>query len=105
MHKRAFRLQNRLMQSGLAKKSGSALEFPCTFPIKVMGRSEDDFGALVVEIVRRHAPELDESLVTLRQSRGGRYTSVTVSVTARSRSQLDAIYRDLSGHERILTVL
>lgn len=93
------------MRAATVNNGGSALEFPCAFPIKVMGLADEDFGALVVEIVRRHAPQLDEAAVSVKLSRGGRYISVTVSITAQSRSQLDAIYRDLSGHERILTVL
>lgn len=93
------------MQTQTDTTVDSALEFPCFFPIKAMGLADDGFSALVVEIVRRHAPEVDESTVSAKLSRGGRYISVTVSITAESRSQLDAIYRDLTGHERILTVL
>lgn len=90
-------------ESGTGKRA--ALAFPCAFPIKIMGLAEEDFGALVEEIVRRHVPECDHSGISSRLSRGGRYIAVTVSITARSRAQLDAIYRDLTAHERILTVL
>jgi len=84
------------------------LRFPTRFPIKAMGRAGDapsSFEALVVGIVRRHVPDLGEGAVHSRQSRRGRYVSVTVTFTARSREQLDALYRELSGHERVLVVL
>ena len=80
-------------------------EFPCEFPIKAMGAAEPGFDELVVQIVRRHAPDLAEGAVSTRLSRGGRYLAVTVTVTARSREQLDAIYRALSDHEKVLMAL
>lgn len=84
---------------------GSLLRFPCDFPIKIMGEGEGDLRRLAVELVRRHAPDLDETRVRVRDSRAGRYRSVTVMVQARSRAQLDAIYRELSGHPQIALVL
>jgi putative lipoic acid-binding regulatory protein len=81
------------------------LEFPCSFPIKAMGLSSNDFVGLVVSIVRRHVDDLGEGAVRVRESRGGKYTSVTVAFTARSRSQLDDLYRELTADERILVVL
>jgi hypothetical protein len=81
------------------------LQFPCDFPIKIMGAGGSGFQALVVELVRRHAPDLDEARVRIRESRDGLYQSVTVVVLARDRAQLDAIYQDLSGHPRIKLVL
>ena len=83
----------------------SLLQFPCDFPIKIMGAGGADFRPLVVDLVRRHAPDLDETRVTLRESRAGRYQSVTLVVWARDRGQLDAIYQDLSGHPRVTMVL
>lgn len=83
----------------------SLLEFPCEFPIKAMGRSESDFDALVVEIVRKHCPDLLEGAVKSRLSKEGKYVSVTVTIQAQSRVQLDRIYMDLSAHEKILMAL
>jgi putative lipoic acid-binding regulatory protein len=79
--------------------------FPCPFPLKVFGRNSADFQALVVEIVRRHVPDLDERSVTSRSSRGDAYLAVTAIFTAHSREQLDALYTELSAHEQILMVL
>ena len=83
----------------------SILEFPCKFPIKAMGKADRDFDALVVELVRRHAPDFNDATVKTRYSRAGRYISVTVTISARSREQLDNIYRELTAHERILVAL
>ncbi|NCF10181.1 MAG: DUF493 family protein [Gammaproteobacteria bacterium] len=80
-------------------------DFPCRFPVKAMGRDADDFEATVVGIVRRHAPDLGEGAVSLQPSRGGRFVSVTVTITATSRDQLDAIYNDLAEHDQVLMAL
>lgn len=83
----------------------SLLEFPCQFPIKVMGLAGQDFDTLVIEIVKRHVTCLDDNAVRLRPSREGKYTAMTVTIEAHSQQHLDAIYIDLSTHERILMVL
>ena len=87
------------------KNEEPLLGFPCSFPIKVMGRGGEDFELLVVELVRRHVPDLGEGAVKSRTSRRGNYISVTVTVQARSREQLDAIYRELSACERVIMAL
>ncbi len=81
------------------------LEFPCSFAIKAMGKATPDFDALIVEIVRRHVPDLHESAVKSRPSSGGKWLSVTVTITATSKSQLDAIYQELTDHERVVMAL
>lgn len=83
----------------------SLLDFPCDFPIKAMGRGGEDFPGLVVELVRRHAPDLDETTLRIQASRQGRFQSVTVIVRATSRAQLDAIYRELTAHEQVVMAL
>lgn len=80
-------------------------EFPCSFPIKVMGLAEDDFDALVAEIVIRHVGDINEGAVAIRPSKNGKYVSVTVTFEAQGKDQLDELYRELSAHERILMVL
>jgi len=81
------------------------LEFPCTFPIKAMGKAEPDFDALIVEIVRRHAPDLMENAVKIRPSKGGNWVAVTVTIKATSKKQLDAIYQSLTDHEKVVMAL
>ncbi len=80
-------------------------DFPCRFPVKAMGRDENDFEATVVGIVRRYAPDLGEGAVTTQPSSSGRFVSVTVTITATSRDQLDAIYSDLSANDQVLMAL
>ncbi|MGD9602842.1 MAG: YbeD family protein [Gammaproteobacteria bacterium] len=89
----------------MPEPASTLLKFPCDFPLKVMGHAADDFDALVVEIVRRHVPSLREGAVQRRPSRQGNYLAVTVTVQAESQQQLDDLYRELSGHARILMVL
>lgn len=89
----------------MSKPTESLLEFPCRFPIKAMGRAEPGFDSLVVEIVRRHAPDLREGAVISRPSKGGNWVSVTVTIEASSKAQLDAIYQALSDHDKIVMAL
>ncbi len=81
------------------------LEFPCQFPIKVMGKSNLEFDLLVIEIVRRHVPDLLEQAVTTRASKDANYVAVTVTIKATSKAQLDAIYQDLTSHPQVLMAL
>jgi putative lipoic acid-binding regulatory protein len=80
-------------------------EFPCSFPLKAIGRGGEDFEELVVEIVRRHVPDLDDEAVSTRSSERGKYLSVTVTFIAQSQAQLEALYQELSDHDRVLVVL
>jgi putative lipoic acid-binding regulatory protein len=81
------------------------LVFPCRFPIKAMGLADGHFEALVIEIVSRHAPRPEPRDVSTRLSSGGKWVSVTLTVEAESRAQLDAIYCDLTAHESIVWVI
>jgi len=81
------------------------LDFPCVFPIKVMGRSSDEFEGLVLSLVNRHVDAPGETKVSSRPSREGRYTALTITITATSRAQLDNIYRELSACEQVLMAL
>ena len=83
----------------------SALQFPCEFPIKAMGAAIPELRQRVLQIVSRHAPDVHEGRLTTRASRNGRYQSVTVTVYAQSRAQLDAIYQDLTACELVLYAL
>ncbi len=89
----------------MTERRASLLQFPCDFPIKAFGRSREGLDAVIVTIVRQHAPDLKEGAVVSRLSGGGKFTAVTVTVRAESQAQLDAIYQDLSGCPEILMVL
>ncbi|KXX64585.1 YbeD family protein [Marichromatium gracile] len=81
------------------------LEFPCRFPIKAMGRASEDFQTLVVDIVERHAPGVEATAISTRPSNGGKWLAVTVTIEAHSKAQLDAIYAELTAHERVVWAL
>ncbi len=81
------------------------LKFPCEFHIKALGRGDVDLEVVVTEIVRRHAPELEQGNVRLKDSRNGRFHSVTATIHATSKDQLDAIYRELVDHELVIMAL
>jgi putative lipoic acid-binding regulatory protein len=81
------------------------LEFPCDFPLKVMGATRDGFAQAVVEVVQRHAPDFDAAKVEMRPSKAGNYLSVTCVVRATSKPQLDALYRELTAHPWVKIVL
>jgi uncharacterized protein len=83
----------------------SALEFPCTFPIKIMGRTRDGFAQVVAGIVMRHAPDFDPATLEMRSSSAGNYLSMTATINATSREQLDALYRELVAHPMVAMVL
>ena len=80
------------------------IQFPCAFPIKVMGLNTEAFSAAVVAIFRRHLPDAEISC-TGRVSSGEKYLSLTVTITAESQEQLNAIYEDLNRHELVLMTL
>jgi hypothetical protein len=77
------------------------LEFPCDFAIKAMGLTSEELDLAVIEIVRKHVEDFAEGAVSSRASSGGKYTSITVQITATSKAQIDAIYQDLTDHPLI----
>lgn len=89
------------------RQDDTLLEFPCEFPVKAMGAAggEPEFELHVLELIRRHCPDLGEGAIRIQDSKGGRFVSVTVTVRATSKDQVDAIYRDLSESKRVLMAL
>ncbi len=83
----------------------SPLVFPTAFPIKVMGRRVDEFAQTIVAVIREHAPDFDPATIELRASREGNYLSITATINATSRAQLDDLYRALSSHPLVKVVL
>ena len=89
----------------MASYKDTLLEFPCDFPIKIMGKAEDTFAEVVLSIVTKHAPDFDATRMELRASSGGNYLSVTCTIIAQSKPQLDAIYMDLTAHPMVKVAL
>jgi putative lipoic acid-binding regulatory protein len=81
------------------------IEFPCDYPIKVLGRSSDKFQSVVLEVLERHAPGFDQGTVAIKASRKGTFSSLTVIITATGREQLDALHRDLLATGQVNMVI
>lgn len=86
-------------------EAASLLAFPTAFPIKIMGRRESGFTTAVLGIILRHAPDFMPGTLETRPSREGKYISLTATVNATSREQLDALYRELCDHPSVVMVL
>lgn len=80
-------------------------DFPCQFPIKIMGRCDCELEILVLEVINRHVSNLSENALTTRPSTKGNFMSVTVTITATSRAQIDNIYLELTAREEVLMAL
>ena len=93
------------MPNVLRTPEESPLKFPTEFPIKIMGRTRDGFAQTVVAVVQKHAPDFDASTLEMRASAAGNYLSVTATINATSREQLDNLYRDLTSHPMVTMVL
>ncbi len=88
-----------------AQPPETLLVFPCAFPVKIMGLTNDALAQSVLDVVLRHAPDYDAACMEMRASSGGKYVSLTCTINATSRSQLDALYRELTGHPLVKVVL
>lgn len=86
-------------------KDETLFEFPCEFPIKIMGKASETFETEVALIIRKHVPDLGEAAIKRRESAKSNYAALTVTITATSRQQLDAIYMDLTASEHVLMAL
>ncbi len=85
-------------------RRSTLLQFPCAFPIKVMGARQDGFVHAMTALARQHDPGFDAATVELRESRQGNYLGVTLTVTATSQAQLDALYQALTSHPMVKVV-
>ncbi len=81
------------------------LEFPCDFPIKMMGRDTPEFRDLARELIEKYTGPLDNNAIQSTLSRNGRFISITATINAQSQQQLDDIYRAISAHEDVLMAL
>jgi len=88
----------------MAEPNPPKIEFPCAYPIKVLGRSCDDFEASILAVFERHAPGFDQQTIAARASRKGTFTALTITITATGPDQLDALHQDLiaTGHVKMV---
>jgi putative lipoic acid-binding regulatory protein len=89
----------------MTEQNDEHFNFPCDFPIKIMGRSNCELENLVMNIVAKHAPEVTENELNTRPSGKGNFISVTITIKATSREQLDNIYLELTALEEVLMAL
>lgn len=83
----------------------SLIEYPSSFPIKVMGAKADGFVEAIVSVAKNFDPAFDPATIEHRPSKGGNYLGLTITITATSREQLDELYRTLSTHPMVKIVL
>lgn len=81
------------------------IEFPCAYPIKVMGVASEDFQQDILALVRRHAPEVGDEHVKVRPSNKGNYLAITVTIEATGTDQLTVLFEDLKAHSSVKMVL
>jgi putative lipoic acid-binding regulatory protein len=89
----------------MSQPTDSLIEYPSDFPIKIMGAMQDAFAQTMVDVVVRHDPTFHAGKMEMRPSTKGTYLSLTVTVRATSREQLDNLYRELSSHPMVKIVL
>jgi len=83
----------------------SLIEYPCEFPLKVFGQQQAGFAQAVMEVVTKHDSEFQASSMEMRASKTARYISLTCTIRATSRAQLDAVYQELCDHPMVVMVL
>jgi putative lipoic acid-binding regulatory protein len=83
----------------------SLLEFPCDFPLIIIGYQRAGYAQSILDVVKRHAPDYDGSNMEMRPSSKGKYLSLTCTLRAVSQAQLDGLYRELCDHPMVVKVL
>ena len=89
----------------MSDNENTLLEFPCQFPIKVMGKSSDDFKLHVLSLLKPHCPEITEEDLSTRQSKGKNFIAITANINAQNQAQLDSIYQALTADPRVVMAL
>ena len=87
------------------RQDPSLIDYPCEFPLKIMGATRAGFAQAVLEVVQRHAPDFDGATLEMKSSKHGKYLSITCTINATSREQLDALYQELCDHPMVVMVL
>lgn len=93
------------LPDGADVRKDSLIEYPSRFPIKVMGLRVEGFVPTMAEVARSFDPTFDAASIEQRESSGGKYLGLTLTITATSRTQLDDLYRALSSHPMVKVVL
>jgi uncharacterized protein len=83
----------------------SLIDYPCDFPLKILGNTQPGFAQAMLGVVKKHAPDFDDATLAMKTSKKGKYLSVTCVIRATSREQLDALYQELCDHPMVVMVL
>jgi len=83
----------------------SLIEYPCDFPLKIFGQQQAGFAQAVLEVANKHDPGFTAASMEMRASKNARYVSLTCTIRATSREQLDALYQELCDHPMVVMVL
>lgn len=83
----------------------SLIEYPSDFPLKILGHTQPGFAQAILAVVKKHAPDFDDATLAMKNSKKGKYLSVTCVIRATSREQLDALYQELCDHPMVVMVL
>lgn len=89
----------------MSELKDSLIDYPCDFPLKIFGTSQQGFAQAVMEVVLRHDPDFAAASMQMKSSSKARYISLTCTVRATSREQLDALYQELCDHPMVVMVL
>ena len=89
----------------MAEPEAPKIEFPCAYPIKVLGRSSDAFEAIILAVFERHAPGFDQQTIAARASSKGTFTALTITILATGTEQLEALHQDLLATGHVTMVL
>ncbi|MFT6624699.1 MAG: putative lipoic acid-binding regulatory protein [Cycloclasticus sp.] len=81
------------------------MDYPCEFTIKTMGFAHIEFDLIAIDIIRRHVPDISQDAVKKKFSKSQKYISLSITITAQSKQQMDAIYQDLTDSEHVLMSL
>jgi len=81
------------------------MTFPCTFPLKVMAVTSHHFEDDLITVVRKHVPDFDQNCIKKKPSKNAKYTAFTITFSAKSREQLDDLYREINAHPDVRMVL
>ncbi|MDQ6988707.1 MAG: DUF493 domain-containing protein, partial [Mariprofundaceae bacterium] len=102
-HVYSTRLPN--MHDNNPPPTDTLMTFPCSFPFKVMGLNNPTFEQDMLHIVQQHIPQQQPHPCRSKPSKNGKYTALTITFTAQSKSQLDALYQEVYAHPDVKMVL
>ena len=81
------------------------IEFPCEYPVKIIGQSGPELYRLVIRTVETHSPSFEHSKITVRNSKNQNFQAITVIIIATGPDQLESLFSDLKVDPLVKMVL